>query len=130
MKLANNINIDISNFKTLLKFIKFYEIDLVIIGPEEPLVLGLVDFLQKNRIKVFGPNRFASKLEGSKAFVKKICKSYKIPTARFKVCKKKSDVLKFLKKNDLPCVVKADGLAAGKGVTICSKKNSSIKNFK
>ncbi len=127
MKLANNINIDISNFKTLLKFIKFYEIDLVIIGPEEPLVLGLVDFLQKNRIKVFGPNRFASKLEGSKAFVKKICKSYKIPTARFKVCKKKSDVLKFLKKNDLPCVVKADGLAAGKGVTICSKKTQVLK---
>ena len=126
MKLANNINIDISNFKTLLNFIKFYEIDLVIIGPEEPLVLGLVDFLQKNRIKVFGPNRFASKLEGSKAFVK-ICKSYKIPTARFKVCKKKSDVLKFLKKNDLPCVVKADGLAAGKGVTICSKKTQVLK---
>ena len=89
MKLANNINIDISNFKTLLKFIKFYEIDLVIIGPEEPLVLGLVDFLQKNRIKVFGPNRFASKLEGSKAFVKKFVNLTKFQQQDLKFARKK-----------------------------------------
>ncbi len=126
-KFAKNIDTNILNFKNLLKLIKLYEIDLVIVGPEEPLVLGLVDFLRKNKIKVFGPNKFASKLEGSKAFVKKICKSYKIPTARFKICRKKSDVSKFVEKNNLPCVIKADGLAAGKGVTICTRKSQVFK---
>ncbi len=126
-KLAKNIDIDISNFKKLLKLIRFYEINLVIVGPEEPLVMGLVDFLQKHRVKVFGPNRFASKLEGSKAFVKKICKTYNIPTAKFKVCNTNIEVLKFLENNNLPCVVKADGLAAGKGVTICTNKKQVLK---
>ena len=63
-KLAINVNIDASNFKKILESIKFYKIDLVVVGPEEPLVKGLVDFLLKKKIKVFGPNKFASKLEG------------------------------------------------------------------
>ena len=88
-KIATNIDVDILNFKKILKLIKFYKIDLVIVGPEEPLVKGIVDFLKKNKIKVFGPNKYASKLEGSKAFMKKICKENKIPTAKFKICKKK-----------------------------------------
>ena len=66
--LATNINIDILNFKKVLKLIKFYKIDLVVVGPEEPLVNGIVDFLKKNKIKVFGPNKYASKLEVSKSF--------------------------------------------------------------
>tara|TARA_B100000886_G_scaffold24074_1_gene15439 strand:+ start:3130 stop:4389 length:1260 start_codon:yes stop_codon:yes gene_type:complete len=126
-KIARNIDIDILNFNKVLKIIKFNKIDLVIVGPEEPLVNGLVDFLSKNNIRVFGPNKYASKLEGSKSFMKKLCKKNKIPTANFKICKNKSQVLKFINNSKLPIVVKADGLAAGKGVTICKKKDHVLK---
>ncbi len=126
-KIAKNINIDILDFKKLLGLIKFYKIKLIIVGPEEPLVKGLVDFLDRHKIKVFGPNKFASKLEGSKAFMKKICNENKIPTANFKICGKKKQVLNFLNKNKLPIVVKADGLAAGKGVTICKSRKQVLK---
>ena len=121
-KIATNIEVDILNFKKLLRYIKFYKIDLVIVGPEEPLVNGLVDFLIKHKVKVFGPNKYASKLEGSKAFMKKICAEKLIPTAKFKICNKVVDVNNFLKSCKYPIVVKADGLAAGKGVTICNTK--------
>tara|TARA_B100001057_G_C22834305_1_gene944633 strand:- start:1022 stop:2287 length:1266 start_codon:yes stop_codon:yes gene_type:complete len=126
-KLAINVDVDILNFKEILKNIRLYKIDLVVVGPEEPLVLGIVDYLKKNKIKVFGPSKYASKLEGSKAFMKKICAQNKIPTAKFKICNKIKDVKKFLKKCNLPIVVKADGLAAGKGVTICYSKKSVNK---
>ncbi len=126
-KIAINLNIDFLNFKMLLKIIKKNKISLVIVGPEQPLVYGIVDFLKKNKIKVFGPSKYASQLEGSKAFMKDLCKKNKIPTANFKVCKKKSDVLEFLKDSKIPLVVKADGLAAGKGVTICHSKNEVVK---
>ena len=123
---AQNIDVDILNFKKILKIIKFYKIDLVIVGPEEPLVKGLVDFLTKKKIKVFGPNKYAAKLEGSKSFMKKLCSRYKIPTANYKICFKMRQVLHFLKSARLPIVVKADGLAAGKGVTICKTKKEVI----
>ena len=126
-KIAKNIDIDFLNFKKLLKIIKFYKIDLVIVGPEEPLVKGVVDFLNKHKVKVFGPNKYAAKLEGSKAFMKSLCKKNKIPTAKFKICKNIKDVTNFLKKNILPLVVKADGLAAGKGVSICKNKEQVLK---
>ena len=124
-KIAENINIDLLNFKEVFKYIKLYDIDLVVVGPEEPLVKGLVDFLLKKKIKVFGPNQFASKLEGSKAFMKNLCRKNKIPTANYKICERRSQVSSFLKKSKLPIVVKADGLAAGKGVTICQSRNKS-----
>ena len=107
--------------------VKKFKIDIVIVGPEEPLVKGIVDFLKKNKINVFGPNKFAAKLEGSKAFMKKICKQNKIPTAKFKICKKSIHVKKFLNNCPLPIVVKADGLAGGKGVTICKTRKQVIK---
>ena len=125
-KIAKNIDADILNFPNLLKIIKSNKIGLVVIGPEEPLVIGLVDYLIKKKIKVFGPNRYAAKLEGSKAFMKSICKKNNIPTAKFKVCKNTKDVSNFLKKSTLPLVVKADGLAAGKGVTICKSKKKIL----
>ena len=132
--IAENVRVDILNFKNLLKLIKYHKIDVVIVGPEEPLVKGLVDFLNKNKIKVFGPNKYASKLEGSKAFMKSLCKLNKIPTAKFKICKRNKQVIDFIKKSKFPLVVKADGLAAGKGVTICNSKkqviNISNKIFK
>jgi len=126
--IAINLEIDFLNFKKLLLTIKFYKIDFVIIGPELPLVKGIVNFLKKNKIKVFGPNKYAAQLEGSKAFMKSLCKKYKIPTAGFKICKNKKDVEKFLDHHSMPIVVKADGLAAGKGVVICYSEKG-VKKF-
>jgi len=125
--IASNLKIDFLNFRKLLITIKFYKIDLVIVGPELPLVQGIVNFLEKNKIKVFGPNQYASQLEGSKAFMKSLCKRNNIPTANFKICKNKKDVKKFLIKNNMPVVVKADGLAAGKGVMICNSEKEVEK---
>ncbi len=126
-KIAINIAVDILDFKKILKLIKAYKINLVLIGPEEPLVKGLVNYLKRHKIKVFGPNKYASQLEGSKAFMKKICKDNNIPTAKFKICKKLKQVNNFIKNCSLPIVVKADGLAAGKGVTICKTKKQVVK---
>ncbi len=125
---SKNLKIDIQNFKKLYEALVKYKIKFVVIGPEQPLIDGVADFLRKKKIQVFGPSRFASKLEGSKSFVKKLCKKNKIPTADFKVCKKISDVKKFLKNNKLPIVVKADGIASGKGVMICNKREQ-VLNF-
>ena len=127
-KIAKNVSIDILDFKKLLKFLKIYKIDLVVVGPEEPLVKGLVDYLTKNKVNVFGPNKFASQLEGSKAFMKELCLKNNIPTANFKICKNKNHVNQFLSKSKLPIVVKADGLAAGKGVSICNTK-TQVRKF-
>ncbi len=124
--LATNIDVNILDFKKILKLIYIHKIDLVIIGPEEPLVKGLSDFLHRRGIKVFGPNKLAAKLEGSKAFMKKICSENNIPTANYKICEKKSQVIKFLENSKFPIVVKADGLAAGKGVTICKTKKQVL----
>ena len=128
VKIAKNLRIDFLNFKKLLLAIKFYKIDLVVIGPELPLVKGIVNFLRKNKIKVFGPNKYAAQLEGSKAFMKSLCKKYKIPTAGFKICKNKKDIKKFLAQNNMPIVVKADGLASGKGVVVCNSEKE-VKKF-
>jgi phosphoribosylamine--glycine ligase len=126
-EIAINLNIDFLNFNKLLKTIKLYKIDLVIVGPELPLVNGIVNFLKKKDIKVFGPNRFAAQLEGSKAFMKSLCKKYNIPTAAFKICKNKKDIKTFLSRHNVPVVVKANGLASGKGVSICYTKKEVEK---
>ena len=126
-ELATNIDVNISDFKKILDLVKFHQIDLVIVGPEEPLVNGIVDFLKKNKVNVFGPNKYAAKLEGSKAFMKLLCSQNRIPTAKYKICQNIKQVNNFLNSSALPIVVKADGLAAGKGVTICNTKNNVIK---
>ncbi len=125
-KIATNLDINFLNFKLLLKTLKYFKIQLVVVGPEEPLVKGIVNFLEKNKIKAFGPNKFASQLEGSKAFMKLICRKYKIPTANFKICKNKKDFKFSINKFSLPVVIKADGLAAGKGVVICKTKREAF----
>ena len=117
--IATNVDLNIQNFELLKKFIHKNKIDLVIVGPEKPLVEGLVDFLEENDIKIFGPNKVASKLEGSKIFTKKLCKKYGIPSAEFGIFEKIVEAQNFLKLSKFPLVVKADGLAAGKGVYIC-----------
>ena len=126
-QIAENIDINLDNFEKIKNFILEKKIDLVIVGPEKPLVDGLVDFLQKFEIKVFGPNKTASQLEGSKIFTKKICQKFNIPTAQFGIFNKKDDAFKYLKKSKFPIVVKADNLASGKGVYICvNKKEADI----
>ncbi len=123
--IANNINLKLDNFNEIYNFLKDKEIDLVIVGPEKPLVDGIVDFLNNRNIKVFGPNKTVSQLEGSKIFTKKICEKYNIPTAKFGIFKNKEDTFKFLQNKKMPLVIKADGLAAGKGVYICKDTQSS-----
>jgi len=131
-KIATNINIDTNDFGKFTDFIKKYEIDLIIVGPEKPLVNGIVDFLENKKIKVFGPNKISSQLEGSKIFTKNICKKYNIPTAGYGIFNNVSQSLEFIKSCKLPVVVKADGLAAGKGVYICNsitETNSAINEI-
>ena len=125
--IAENINLEITDFDAIYKFVENYKIDLVIVGPEKPLVDGVVDFLEKKNIKVFGPNKKVAQLEGSKIFTKQICKKYNIPTAKFGIFETASQAVDFLKKTKMPLVVKADGLAAGKGVYICEDLESSKK---
>ena len=82
-EICENINLDLNNFEVIKDFILDQNIDLIIVGPEKPLVDGLVDYLEKFKIQVFGPNKLASQLEGSKIFTKKLCQKYNIPTAKF-----------------------------------------------
>ena len=121
--LAENVSIDVNNFENLKDFILEKNIDLIIIGPEKPLVDGLVDYLKKFKIKVFGPNKEASKLEGSKIFTKELCQKYNIPTAKFGIFQNKDEAKNFLIKSSFPIVIKADNIASGKGVYICNDEN-------
>ena len=125
-KLANNVDLDLDNFTEFKEFILKNKIDLIVVGPEQPLVNGIVDFLEENNIKVFGPNKIASQLEGSKIFTKKLCKKHNIPTANFGIFENIKDANNFIEKTNYPLVVKADGLASGKGVYIC-KNNVEAK---
>ena len=129
-KIANNVNIDTNNFEIFKDYILKNKIELVVVGPEKPLVDGLVDYLQKFEIKVFGPNKLASQLEGSKIFTKKICEKYNIPSAKFGVFHNIDDANNFLKKSSHPIVIKADNLASGKGVYICDNVEESSKAVK
>ena len=125
VSIAENVNINLDNFEDLKNFILKNKIDLVVIGPEKPLVDGIVDYLEKFSIKVFGPNKIASQLEGSKIFTKKLCEKFNIPTAKFGIFQNKTDAKKFLKNSKFPTVIKADNLASGKGVYICNNINEA-----
>ena len=118
-EISENIDLNVDNFQELYNFIAREQIELVVVGPEKPLVEGLVDFLESKKIKVFGPRKSVAQLEGSKIFTKKICKDVNIPTAKFEICKSKNEAFDFLSSSNFPLVVKADVLAAGKGVYIC-----------
>ena len=124
--IAENIKIDLESFEKIKDFILEKKIDLVVIGPEKPLVDGLVDYLEKFNIKVFGPNKIASQLEGSKIFTKKLCQKFNIPTAKFKICFNKQEAKNFLENSSFPIVIKADNLASGKGVYICNSENEAL----
>ncbi len=129
-EIAENIEIDINNFDEIKNFLIKSKIDLVVVGPEKPLVNGIVDFLEKEKIKVFGPKKIPSQLEGSKIFTKKICKKYNIPTANFGIFENTKDTINFIKSSNFPIVVKSDGLASGKGVYICENSYSANEAVK
>ena len=121
-QLASCVDIASDDIPALLKFAKDKKIDLTVVGPEVPLVLGIVDEFERKNLKIFGPSKGAAQLEGSKAYAKEFMKKYHIPTADFQVfttMRKAGHFLKVLREADFPLVVKVDGLAAGKGVMIC-----------
>ena len=125
-KKISNIDIDSNNFVAIESFCIEKNIGLVIIGPEQPLVMGLTDFLQSKGINAFGPSKNAAQLEGSKTFSKDFFVKYNIPTAGYKSFEDFDQAVSHLEKINYPTVVKADGLAAGKGVIICSNKDEAI----
>ena len=128
--IAKNVKIKIDEFDKIKNFVINNKIDFLIVGPEKPLVNGIVDFFQKHNIKIFGPEKVASQLEGSKIFTKKLCEKYKIPTAKFGIFKNLEETNLFLKTSKFPLVVKADGLAAGKGVYICENIETAKNSVK
>ena len=124
---VSNIDIDTKKFNLIEDFCVKEQIDLVIIGPEQPLVDGLTDYLQNKGIKTFGPSKSAAQLEGSKTFSKDFFVKYDIPTAEYKSFEDFDSSVNYLDEVSYPTVVKADGLAAGKGVIICENKESAIE---
>ncbi len=124
---VSNIDIDTKKFNLIEEFCLKEQIDLVIIGPEQPLVDGLTDYLQNKGIKTFGPSKSAAQLEGSKTFSKDFFVKYDIPTAEYKSFEDIDNSMNYLNEISYPIVVKADGLAAGKGVIICENKESAIE---
>ena len=125
-----NITIDLNNFSAIEDFCVDEKIGLVIIGPEQPLVDGLSDFLQSKGIKTFGPSQAAAQLEGSKTFSKDFFVKYGIPTAGYASFNDFEEANSYLENVDFPTVVKADGLAAGKGVIICANKSEAVSALK
>lgn len=129
LRWAKNIPISIDDFDGIKKFCEENKVDFVVVGPENPLVNGIVDFLSGSNIKVFGPSKSTALIEGSKSFAKDLMVRKNVPTAKFNVFNEDeySEVKSLLKKSQYPVVIKADGLAAGKGVTICEDQNSALK---
>ena len=123
--IAQNVNLDPDNFIELEKYCVEKEVKFLIVGPEKPLVNGIVDYFRGKPISVFGPDKVSSKLEGSKIFTKKICKRNNIPTSSFKICESLNETLSYLENSLFPLVIKADGLASGKGVYICKNFNDA-----
>ena len=119
--IVKTVNIKADNIDALLNFALEEKIDLTIVGPEQPLAIGIVDLFRENGLLIFGPNKFSSQLESSKEFSKIFMKRNNIPTARFKSFSDFNKALKYVRESDFPLVVKADGLAAGKGVRVCTK---------
>lgn len=133
---ANSVKLDITNFLSIKECIILHSIDIVLVGPEIPLINGLYDFITNdpdlNCVKVIGPSQRGSMLEGSKEFAKEFMKKYGIPTASFKSFDKNNydEGVEFINKNNSPYVLKADGPAAGKGVIIVNEKVDAVNNLR
>lgn len=130
-ELGENVSLDVTDHGSVALFCIAHAIDLVVIGPEAPLVAGLADDLRAVRISVFGPNKLAAQLEGSKGFTKELCDEMHIPTAAYGRFNNAEAALAYLNETGAPIVIKADGLAAGKGVTVAmslSEAEAAIKD--
>jgi len=126
-ELAKNISIPLDDFDALAQFAIQQNIGLTVVGPEVPLVNGIVDFFAQRNLVVFGPTKAAARLEGSKAFSKNFLKQRNIPTANFATFENQREARTFIKNNTrYPIVLKADGLAAGKGVLICTTREAAL----
>lgn len=119
------VNIKVDDIEMLVDYAKAEEIDLTVVGPELPLTLGVVDAFREAGLACFGPSKAAARLEGSKAFSKELMKKYNIPTAAFDTFTDVDKAKAFVDEIGIPCVVKADGLAAGKGVIICMTREEA-----
>ena len=129
-KICTNLEVNTSDFNQLYDTIKKNNIDLIVVGPEIPLVDGITDFLEEKKIRVFGPNKKASQLEGSKIFMKELCRKFNIPSAKYFEIKTIEEAKEKVEELNTPIVVKSDGLASGKGVTICQSKNDALNDIK
>lgn len=129
-ELAETINISPMDFDLLIKFAKDNNIDLTIAAMDDTLVAGIVDEFEKNNLKIFGPNRRAAIIEGSKAFSKDLMKKYNIPTANYETFSSYEDAVKYIESLSFPIVIKADGLALGKGVLICKSLDEAKESLK
>lgn len=126
-KIAENINI--KEIEDLVKFAKENKIDLTVVGPEDPLVNGIVDRFEEENLKIFGVNRECAKLEGSKIYSKDFMEKYNIPTAKYKAYRDYQTAINDLDEYNYPIVIKADGLCSGKGVVICEDKNMAVETL-
>lgn len=122
-----NVNIAVNDIKGLVEFAKKENIGLTIVGPEAPLVEGVVDEFEKNGLKIFGPSKAAAQLEGSKSFTKHFLKRHNIPTAAYEVFTKADEAEAYIRKIGAPIVIKADGLAAGKGVVVAMTEEEAVE---
>ncbi|MBR2186470.1 MAG: phosphoribosylamine--glycine ligase [Lachnospiraceae bacterium] len=129
-EIAECVDIKVMEFDRLVRFAKKHDIDMAIVGPDDPLVGGLVDSFEEAGIRAFGPEKKAAILEGSKAFSKELMKKYGIPTAEYQVFTDAAKALSYLDKAKLPIVLKADGLALGKGVLICNTLDEARNGVK
>ncbi|HPG38332.1 MAG TPA: phosphoribosylamine--glycine ligase [bacterium] len=123
---AQCVDIDATDINGLLRFARDTKIDFTVVGPEAPLVIGIVDEFEKNGMPIFGPSQKAAELEGSKVFMKYLLEKYDIPTAQYRVFKEYEDAVAFIKNTGIPVVVKADGLAAGKGAIVCNNRQEAF----
>lgn len=129
-ELAECINVDDKNFDALIDFVKYEGIDLTIVGPEAQLSRGIVDVFEKNNKRILGPNQKAAQLEGSKAFAKDMMKRCGIPSAEYKVFSSYAHAEDYVKLKGAPLVIKADGLAAGKGVIVAKNVDEAVAGLR
>ena len=125
-QLAECLDLDVNNLEKLALWAKDHKIDLTVVGPEAPLVAGIVDVFKANGLTIFGPSGKAAEIEGSKIFSKELMEKYGVPTAFFKVCDNLADAKAYVEEKGAPIVIKADGLAAGKGVVVAMTKQEAL----
>ena len=129
-ELAECVNIGATDIDALVKFAVDNKINFTVVGMDDPLVAGVVDAFEEKGLRIFGPRKNAAIIEGSKAFSKELMKKYNIPTAAYETFDNYDAALNYIKAHELPIVIKADGLALGKGVLICNTMDEAVAGLK